>query len=113
MKLWIYSVLTLVIQALGKINCRLVPYQQRWTRGDRLCYCKYEDGGGGYGKVAHISCCDCGASHYFWEANGGIYGVPARPKGYKYKPRLVCDTAFASNEEKHRSRDRLGRSERR
>ena len=107
MKLWVYSILTLIIQILGKINEWLIPYDKCWTRGDRLWYCKYEDAGEGYGMVCHISCCDCGASHYFWEANGGIYGVPARPKGYKYKPRLASDTAFASDEEKRNATARL------
>jgi len=62
----------------------------------------YEDNNDGYGKVAHISCCDCGASHHFWKAYNGIYGIPVRPKNYNYKPRVFCDTAFASEEEKRR-----------
>ena len=94
--------MTLVIQILGNINVKLIPYEKRLTRNDRLCYAPYEDSGGTLGNAIHISCCDCGASHYFWEANGGIYGIPVRPEGYKYKPRLACDTAFATEEEKQR-----------
>lgn len=82
-KLAIYTFNVVLIQALGKINVKLIPYHERWTRPDRLCYCAYEDSAeAGLGMVSHISCCDCGASHYLWKANKGIYGIPARPEGY-------------------------------
>ena len=100
LKLAMYSINVFCIQVLGKINRRLMPYPERWTRPDRLCYCEYEDSEeAGLGMVSHISCCDCGASHYLWKANNGIYGVPVRPEGYSYKLRLPVDTAFASDEE--------------
>lgn len=102
MKLLIYSLNTFIIQVLGNINIWLYPLQKRWTRPERLCYGQYEDNNDGYGKVVHISCCDCGASHHFWKANDGIYGIPVRPKGYKYSVRLRVDTCFASEEEKRR-----------
>lgn len=102
MKVWIYSILVLIIQICGRINEWLFPYTVRWTRPDRLCYSQYEDNDDGYGKVVHVVCCDCGASHHFWKANDGIYGIPIRPEGYEYKPRLGVDTAFADIEAKKR-----------
>ena len=97
MRLWCYSILTCLIMIFGKINAWLVPYHKRWTRGDRLCYAPYERDEA-YGMVVYIVCCDCGAGHYIWQANKGIYGVPARPKGYNYTPRLECNPVFADEE---------------
>ena len=102
LRLFLYSICTLIIQILGNFNLWLYPSQKRWTRPERLCYCEYNDNDDGHGMVAHISCCDCGASHYFWKAYDGIYGVPVRPKGYQYKFRLPVDTAFANEEQKRR-----------
>ena len=78
----------IIIQFLGKINIWLFPYKERYTIPNRLCYSEYEDAGGNLGMVTHISCCDCGASHYYWKANRGIYGIPIRPDGYNYHWRI-------------------------
>lgn len=106
MKIFLYSINLFFIQVLGKFNVWLYPYKKRWTRGERLCYCEYEDGGEEIGMVSHISCCDCGASHYFWMANRGIYGVPVRPPEYKYRLRLPGETAFADEEAKGKWNER-------
>lgn len=96
-----YSINVLLIQILGRINVWLFPYKtSRLTVPDRLCYSEYGDNGDGFGAVTHISCCDCGASHHFWKANGGIYGIPIRPEGYEYRPRLHVDTVFADPDAK-------------
>lgn len=99
MRLYIYSLLTVMIQILGRISTWLYPHELRWTIPERVCYCGYEESPDGVlGKVAHISCCDCGASHFFWKANDGIYGVPVRPGGYNYRLRLKAEVAFADAE---------------
>jgi len=99
MRLLLYSLIIYLIQILGEINLRLFPWEVRWTRNDRPCYSDYEEYEG-FGKVCHIACCDCGASHIYWKANKGIYGVPIRPDGYNYKPRLKDDPSLANEEAK-------------
>lgn len=100
MRLFLYKISIFLIQILGKLNAWLIPYPQRYTRPDRMCYAPYEDNDDGLGKVVHISCCDCGSSHHIWKANDGIYGVPIRPEGYNYHPRLSFDTMFADDKAK-------------
>lgn len=102
LKLLVYTFNVYVMQCLGKVNVWLFPYEEREFRRYRLCYCDYEDAGGTLGKVCHISCCDCGASHYFWKANRGIYGVPMRPFGYNYHLRLSADAVLADDHAKER-----------
>lgn len=103
MRLLFYRISVFLIQILGRVNERLLPYEtKRILRTDRLCYAEYEDAGGSLGKCVHISCCDCGASHYFWKANNGIYGIPVRPDNYQYSPRLPGDPIFADEEAKRK-----------
>lgn len=103
MRNFLYTINTILIQILGRINLRLFPYHKRYLIMDRLCYSDYEDSGdAGLGLVCHISCCDCGASHYFWKANRGIYGVPVRPQKYTYSIRLKTDSVLADSKAKTR-----------
>lgn len=101
-KLWLYCLNTFLIQILGELNLRMFPYTKRLLRRDRLGYVEYYDNDDGFGMVASIACCDCGASHYIWKANEGIYGSAIRPDGYNYKPRLKEEAAFADKEAKAR-----------
>jgi len=97
MRLLLYSFNILIIQILNKINRKLFPYEIRYVIGERICYSEYEEDEF-YGKIAHISCCDCGASHLFWKAWNGIYGIPVRPIDYKYRMRLKFEQPSFADE---------------
>lgn len=105
-RLKLYALITFLIQFLGYINKRLFPVRDRSVRPDKLCFAVYEYAEE-FGKAVHIVCCDCGASHLFWKANDGIYGIPVRPLGYKYRPRLDVGACYATPEE--RAKKDLGR----
>jgi len=93
-RLIVYSIVVFSIQLLGRIATRCSPIIERWTVNDRVCYGPYETDPN-FGDVVLVVCCDCGASHIMWKANKGIYGIPTRPLGYNYKPRLHVDTSLA------------------
>ncbi len=98
-KLALYTFIVLIIQVLSRILMVLYPLNNRWTVPKNLCYSPLETCEVN-GDCVYMICCDCGAGHYLWMANGGLYGMPCRPDGYSYKFRLNSHACYADENTK-------------
>jgi len=99
LRLIAYTIIVFFIQVLSRLLMKLYPLDNRWTRPEKLCYSPLETCEV-CGDCVYMICCDCGAGHYLWFANGGLYGVPCRPEGYDYKYRLDSHAVYANGETK-------------
>jgi hypothetical protein len=99
MRIFIYTIIVFIIQCLSRILFKLYPLDNRWTVPQNLCYSPLETCEVN-GDCVYMVCCDCGAGHYLFMANGGLYGIPCRPEGYNYKFRLNSNACYADEKAK-------------
>ncbi len=99
LKLMTYTAIVFLIQCLSRVSMWLYPLDQRWTVPQNLCYSPLETCEVN-GDCVYMVCCDCGAGHYVFMSNGGLYGMPCRPEGYNYKYRLNSHACYADDKTK-------------